>query len=79
MREEVMTMTMRIDVEHEIGWRERRADLLERQATEREDSAAMDFGMRSSYYHRAFDTAETYRTEARQLRDQASQLRAAAG
>lgn len=53
----------------------RRAELLEKQAADREDSAATSFGIGSSFYVRAFDTADGYRAEARELRAEAMQLR----
>lgn len=63
-----------IDVEYEIRWRESRAELLIRQATDREDEAPMMFGL-SSYGFESLETAERYGAEAKQLKEQAQELR----
>lgn len=62
----------------EIERLESRAELLERQAGEREDRAAMNYRIGSSSYVDSFDIADGYRAEARELRSEAMKLRISA-
>lgn len=54
-----------------IEYLERQAALLERQATEREETAAMRYGGGSGAYMRSLVTADEYRKKARALREKA--------
>lgn len=63
--------------EAEVARLESRADLLERQAGDRDDSAAMRYGIGSSAYVESFDISDGYRAEARALRSEAARLRIA--
>ncbi|MFE5777550.1 hypothetical protein [Brachybacterium sp. NPDC056505] len=60
----------------EIEGLERRATVRERQADEHEDAAPLNHGFGTARYMSAFDTAEKYRAEARELREKAARLRA---
>lgn len=53
------------------------AKVLEQQATDREDRAAMFYGIGSSRYINSLSVAEGYRTEARALRVEARGLHSA--
>lgn len=59
----------------EISRLEGRAALLERQADEREESAPAYYGGGSSAFVLELETADQYRTEARELRREAAALR----
>ena len=65
-----------MDTATEIRRLERRAAIREEQADEREATAAANYGGGSYLYLTSLNTAEEYRAEAQQLRQQASRLRA---
>lgn len=64
-----------METTQEIRKLERRAELREKQASDREATAVWEHGLGTRSYFRSLDTADEYRAEAKRLRQQASTLR----